>query len=194
MNATIMKGGVIMVDQTIITVFNSIYDSTRQKALIYITAKCNNPDDICDIFQETYTELFSVLSRRGVNYIKDQEAFVIKLAKQKIYRHYTLAQKLKIFVPMISASQVNEETIELSDIDTFDFTIEEHMVNRQLLLDINDFLKHKSPLINKIFYLYYSLDLTIPQIAKELGLTESNVKNKLYRTLSELRKHFSTEL
>lgn len=44
--------------------------------------------------------------------------------------------------------------------------------------------------IRKIFYLYYSLELTIAEIAVELEMTESNIKNKLYRTLAELRQRF----
>ncbi|MFQ9801920.1 MAG: sigma factor-like helix-turn-helix DNA-binding protein [Clostridia bacterium] len=39
--------------------------------------------------------------------------------------------------------------------------------------------------------MYYSLDLTIPEIAKQLSMSESNVKNKLYRTLKEMRNFYS---
>ncbi len=43
-----------MVDQIIYTSFNRIYDNTKHKVLIRITSKCKNPDDISDIFQDTY--------------------------------------------------------------------------------------------------------------------------------------------
>ena len=56
------------------------------------------------------------------------------------------------------------------------------------------YIKNKSNQnIPKIFYLYYNLDLTIKQISKELDLSESYVKNILYRTLKELYSKFNKE-
>ena len=56
------------------------------------------------------------------------------------------------------------------------------------------YIKNKSNQnIPKIFYLYYNLDLTIKQISKELNLSESYVKNILYRTLKELYSKFNKE-
>ena len=51
------------------------------------------------------------------------------------------------------------------------------------------YLKKKSMTISRIFYLHYTLDLTINEIAEELNISESNVKNYLYRILKELRKY-----
>ena len=56
-----------MAGQAIEPLFNQMYDETSQKVLIYITSKCGNPSDIQDIFQETYTELFFILKKRGGN-------------------------------------------------------------------------------------------------------------------------------
>ena len=58
-----------MVDQNTTTLFNDIYDSTKRKILVYITAKCGNTADIHDIFQETYMELYSILAKKGPAYI-----------------------------------------------------------------------------------------------------------------------------
>ena len=55
--------------------------------------------------------------------------------------------------------------------------------------DIWNYLKKKNPDIQRIFYLYYNLDFTIKEISEELNLKESDVKNKLYRTLKELQKN-----
>ena len=55
------------------------------------------------------------------------------------------------------------------------------------------FLKSKKVIIFKIFFLYYKCELKIKEIAKELGLTEMNVKNYLYRTLHELNDYLENE-
>ena len=42
-------------------------------------------------------------------------------------------------------------------------------------------------IISKIFYFYFYLELTIREIASELQLNESTVKNYLYRTIKEIK-------
>ena len=79
-------------------VFNEIYDSTKNMTLAYITAKCRHVEDVNDIFQDTYTELFQVLTKRGPDYIKNSKAFVMRIAKRKIARYYSLLDRLRNFV------------------------------------------------------------------------------------------------
>ena len=179
-----------MVDQNTTTLFNEIYDSTNRKVLVYITAKCGSPSDIHDIFQETYMELYSVLVRKGPGYIQNGEAFVMRIAKQKLSRYYSLTARLKSLLPL-SGSSADAEGDPPEDLELNSYSIDEQICSRDLTAKIYDVLSTKSPEIRKIFYLYYNLDLTISEIASQLSMTESNVKNKLYRTLKELRKLYS---
>lgn len=179
-----------MVDQIIYTSFNRIYDNTKRKVLIRITSKCKNPEDISDIFQDTYYELFSVLSKRGVNYIENEEAFIIRLANQKIYKYYTILEKLKAVILFTDVNKDNE-VYEIQNMESSDIHIEDIIIRDELVEEINLYLRGKPMDVRKIFYLYYSLELTISEIAAELEMTESNVKNKLYRTLCKLRKRFN---
>lgn len=176
-----------MVDPNTITHFNDIYDSTNRKILSFITAKCNNTSDISDIFQDTYMELYKVITKRGLDYIKNSDAFVMKIAKQKLYRYYSLFDRLKSIIPMLTINDKGEE-VNIVDLEMLDFVIEEKIFEDALVTQINEFISEKSKDIQKIFYLFYYLDMTIPEIAKLLSMNESNVKNKLYRTLKELRK------
>lgn len=178
-----------MVDQIIYTSFNRIYDNTKRKVLIHITSKCKNPEDISDIFQDTYSELFSVLSKRGVNFIETEEAFVMRLANKKIYKYYTILEKLKAVIPFTALNKHNE-VYEIQSIESSEIHIEDRMIKDELIEEMHLYLKGKPVDVRKIFYLYYSLELTISEIAVELEMTESNVKNKLYRTLHELRNRF----
>lgn len=179
-----------MVDQNVTNLFNDIYDSTNRKVIIYITAKCNNTDDISDIFQETYMELYSVLVKRGVNYIKNYEAFVMKIVKQKVYRYYSILERFKLMVS-ISTFNKNGEELNIADFKADSFILEDVICDKDMVAQVNEFLSKKPEVIKKIFYLYYYLNLSIKEIAKLLILNESNVKNKLYRTLKELRKLYT---
>ena len=182
-----MKDGVIM-DSDIISRFNEMYDSTNKYILKFITAKCGNPSDINDIFQETYMELYQLMSKRGVDYITNEKALVLRIAKQKIARHYSLLKRLQMFVSMTVKNEENENIeMELSDADIDSMLTEDCVVDKIMLENANRYIEQKSTDIQKIFYLFYNMGSSIPEIAEELSLGESSVKNKLYRTIKELR-------
>ena len=166
--------------------FDDIYNSTSRAVLTFITAKCKNTADISDIFQETYMELYQVLIKRGAEYIKNDKAFVLRIAKQKISRYYSLLDRLRIFVSM-NASNEDEEEIDLSDFEMNNFTMEDSAVNHVLLENVRKFIQLKPEDVKKVFYLYYDVGLTIPEISETLLMSESNVKHKLYRTIKELQ-------
>jgi RNA polymerase sigma-70 factor (ECF subfamily) len=166
--------------------FDEIYNSTSKTVLAYITAKCRNTADIADIFQDTYLELCQVLSKRGADYVTNGKALVLRLAKQKIARHYSLLERLRIFVPLTVTNEDGEE-FELSDLEAKAFLTEDFMVNQLMLETARQFVQQKPEDVKKVFYLFYDIGLTIPEIAAALAMGESSVKNKLYRTLKELR-------
>ena len=92
----------------------------------------------------------------------------------------------------VKDTSYNIELIENVDIESLkDESID---IEYNFLLQYNTdkvwkYLKKKSMTISRIFYLHYTLDLTINEIAEELNISESNVKNYLYRILKELRKY-----
>jgi RNA polymerase sigma-70 factor (ECF subfamily) len=175
-----------MSNQNTASRFDEIYDSTNKAVLALITAKCGRTADINDIFQDTYMELYNVLSKRGADYVEHEKAFVLKIARQKIAKHYSLLERLKIFISMTAVNDDGDE-VDLSDFESDSFLTEDFTVNHILLDSAQQFINTKSEDIQKIFYLMYGVGLSIPEIAQALSMRESNVKNKLYRTLKELR-------
>ena len=166
--------------------FEEIHNSTYKATVAFITAKCKNTADISDILQETYMELYKVLIKRGAEYITNEKAFVLRIAKHKVALHYSLMEKLRIFVSMNAISE-DEEEVDLSNFEVNAFTMEDYVVNQILLEKARQFVQSKSDDIKKVFYLFYDAGLSIPEIAKSLSMSESNVKNKLYRTIKELQ-------
>jgi RNA polymerase sigma-70 factor (ECF subfamily) len=175
-----------MIDQNVTTFFNKIYDETYRKTLLYVTSKCGSIDDIPDILQEIYIEVYSVTVKKGIDYVKNAEAFVMQLTKTKLYKHYAFAQKLKHNIPLFSYIDEGEE-INILDFETEDYSVEDQIITKDLLNEIWCIVKSKPEQAQKIFCLFYIGGLTIPEITKELSCSESNVKNNLYRTVNEIR-------
>ena len=172
-----VKGGEDM--QELDRLFNQIYDSTYRATLIYVTAKCNNTEDISDIMQEIYTELYTVILRRGANYIKEPSAFVRKIAKSKVHRHYSLFARIRNNIAVTELDEVFTE-------DSFD--LENTVTDRLTVEEVYKHIFSKPLITQKIFCMYFSLDMTISEISEALSVGESYVKNRLYRTLRELRE------
>jgi RNA polymerase sigma-70 factor, ECF subfamily len=168
--------------------FDQIYNQTYTKALHYVAARCGNAGDIADILQEIYAELYRVLVKRGTSYIKQPEAFVMQLAKSKVYRYYTLSEKIKNILPFSSVGWNREEgPTDVAQVADENFELSDMVADRILLKQISDFVKSKPDDVQRIFYLYYVLEQSSAQIALDLHLNESTVKSKIHRTVHEVR-------
>ncbi len=161
--------------------FEEIYNKTYNDVLKYIVCKCFNIDDVNDIIQEVYIDVYKKVINN--DNILDVQKYIMAIAKNKVRKHYRLSYKLKdIFV-------FNKK----SDLEIID-TVADKVDIEKIVLDKSDtefiwqFLKKKKLIVQKIFYLYYGLDFTIKEISLKLGISESNVKNYLYRNIKELQE------
>ena len=173
-----VKGGEDMTGQTPAAAFHRLYEETRRSILIYLTARCADPADAADLFQETYTEVYRALCRRGAGYVEHGEAFVKKLAKQQLHKHY----RRRAARPAVSLDAMETEIpADLGDMD-------DRLVTAELLERAHEALRKEDAVTRKIFALHFSLGLTLEETAEALGVGESFVKNRLYRTLARLRR------
>ena len=85
------------------------------------------------------------------------------------------------------------ERCSASETNSAPCSVEKQVCDGALVAKIHEFLQRKFPEIQKIFYLYYSLNLTTEEIAVALSTNQSNVKN-LYRTRAQLRTQFGSEV
>lgn len=170
-----------MVDKIYLEKFEGIYNKTYQKVLKYIVCHCSNIEDVNDIIQETYLELYtSILKEKDIN---NYEYYLYGIAKNKIRKHYHILYKIKT-ISLFS----NKDEIELLDTIKSDIDVEKIIIKTNNIELIWRYLKTKKIIIQKIFYLYYQLDMKIKDISNELNITESYTKNCLYRTLKELQE------
>lgn len=169
--------------------FDKIYDAVFLKVKRYVIAKCANLCDVEDILQEVFLEFYTLVDKKGVKYIKNAEALVMHIAKTKISKHYNLLFKFKS-LPLYNKNKDNDiwQEQDLADID-----IEQQYINKQIVDEVWGLLTSKDSLTQKVFALYYYEQLSLREIAKELKIGISNVKHRLYRTLAEIRKHYSSE-
>ena len=157
-----------MADSAILTVFDEVYESTYRKTLAFVTHRCGNAEDIADILQETYAEVYCVLVRRGLDYMTSPEAFVLRVARTKVHRHYTLFEKMKNMIPLTVHNEDGEE-YDIAELETPGPSVEDQLVD------------------------HLFLDLPISQVAVELHTNDSTVKSWIYRAVRDVRKRMEAE-
>lgn len=190
----ILRGGEPLNTQVIEEKFNEIYDITYHQCLVYVISKCNHTSVIADIIQETYLSLYRILKDKGIDYIKNPEAYVIRIAKSKIYQHYSLKEKVRSIIPLFDINKEDKEYNQADiNIELFENEIEMTVENKEVLADIWRFLQSKPQTVQKVFYLFYYAELSIPEIARNLHINQSTIKNYIYRTTHEIRKKFGKD-
>ena len=162
--------------------FNEIYNQTYENVLKYVVLHCSNLDDVNDLVQDTYLEVYKNLHKKKLNEVKDFNKYIIGICKNILKKYYRFKYKNN------SVQSINyEEYAEQISLIDYDIDIELQILTRENVDYVWRYLKNKDIKIAQIFYLYYCLDMKINEISNEMQLNESTIKNYIYRTIKELK-------
>ncbi|MDE6141456.1 MAG: RNA polymerase sigma factor [Bacilli bacterium] len=170
-----------MIDQINLKKFDKIYNSTYSSVQKYVLLKCSNIEDINDIIQDIYIDVYKNIGK--IENVKNIEAYVLGIAKNKVNKYYGWIYRFKT----LSIFNLTDQDREFIDNIPSEVDIEKIVLKNADIDFIWEFLKKKRTIISKIFFLYYHEGYTIKEISDYLDLNESYIKNSLYRTLKELQ-------
>lgn len=176
-----------MSHQNLNSQFEEIYQATYSRTLKYVVCKCTDLEDVNDLIQDTYVEFYRHIQKGKID-IKNVEAYIIGIAHNRLKKYYGKKQEDKIISFPFREEMIEEDVDWKSYID-----LERDIVTKDNVAKVWEYLKNKNILTAKIFYLYYVVDNKISDISRELEISESKVKNNLYRTLKELKNVFGKE-
>lgn len=167
--------------------FEHLYRLTYDNTLFYVLTKCGKIPEVEDILQDTYAELFQVLTDKGSDYISIPKGFVIQLAKSKVYRYFSEKERKQANIYM--------EPVELLDADNVSDTLQytekeawdDTLIDKLTAKEVMGYLAEKDGLTKEIFFQHYFQDKTLKEIAENCNMKETTVKKRLYSTLKELR-------
>lgn len=166
-----------MNENNTIVKFNKIYNDTYQDIVKYVVCSCKKIDDVSDIIQNIYLEVLKKINKKEIN-----KNYLMGIAKHKIKDYYRFRYRKR----EISIDKEDDDNITFYDKIPSDIDISNNFIISNDIDKVWKYLKRKSILISKIFYLYYYMGYKIREIAVILNISEVNVKHYLYRTLSEL--------
>ena len=158
-----------MTGQKALDKFDVVYNESYKDISRYVVLNANNIGDVKDILQNIYLEVY-----KNIDKVSDKN-YVFGLAKNVLKKYY----RFKF---------LRKDDTEITDNIKSNINLEKTVMDKFDTELVWKYLKKKNNNIAKIIYLYYYEDFTIKEIANSLNLTESNVKNYIYRTLKELRR------
>lgn len=158
-----------MTGQKALDKFDVVYNESYKDISRYVVLNANNIGDVKDILQNIYLEVY-----KNIDKVSDKN-YVFGIAKNVLKKYY----KFKF---------LRKDDTEITDNIKSNINLEKTVMDKFDTELVWKYLKKKNNNIAKIIYLYYYEDFTIKEIANSLNLTESNVKNYIYRTLKELRR------
>ena len=158
-----------MTGQKALDKFDVVYNESYKDISRYVVLNANNIGDVKDILQNIYLEVY-----KNIDKVSDKN-YVFGIAKNFLKKYY----RFKF---------LRKDDTEITDNIKSNINLEKTVMDKFDTELVWKYLKKKNNNIAKIIYLYYYEDFTIKEIANSLNLTESNVKNYIYRTLKELRR------
>lgn len=165
--------------------FEEIYNKTYKTTLKYIVLHCSNLEDVNDIIQDTYVELYNNIKRKKQIILENEQGFIIGIANHIIKKYYRKIYKNKNDISILN----DNEEIEINS----EQDLEMQFITKENVEKVWEYVNKKDAKIAKVFYLYYGLDMKIVDIAEALEITQSATKNYIYRTIRELRSIFDKE-
>lgn len=162
---------------------HDIYNETYDDILRYVISKCNKIEDVQDIIQNTYFNFYKAIKSKE---IKDFRKYLFKIAKNEIFKTYGILALAKKNIPVFSLAFedigfTKDESLMVTE--NFDASL--------ICNEIYSYLHSGDDLTFKIFILHFKYDLKIKDIGTNLKISESTVKNRLYRTIKELKNTFN---
>jgi len=156
----------------------------------FVISKCGNILDSEDILQNVYTRFFMRIKKKGFEDIENSEAFLINVAKFECRNYFGVLKKRS--KTSAFAEYTDEQMAEIeAEMSRSEKSLEDVLCNELLARQIFDDITSDDPLTGKIFYMHFVLDMKLDDIASELEMKLSSVKNRLYRTIERQKKKFN---
>lgn len=163
--------------------FDRVYEATYAPLLKYAIVHLSDPTDAEDAVQNVYLAFYRRIERYGHLDVLFPRAFLLKMLKREIISTYAEREKRNLR-PL---EEVSEE--RLKD----DLVFEDGVLDRALARDILAEAKKLPRETYRVFILYYGYELSISEIARELGMGAEAVKSRLFRGRNAIRQYLTAD-
>lgn len=156
--------------------FTKLINKYRNSIYYTILKIVNNPNDAEDLTIETFEKVFN-----SINSYSNTYAFSTWLYKIATNTCIDFIRKKQLNVSIIDQLQ-NNKNYFIENIQSDSHNPEEHLINKQKIVNLKEVLNQLKPQYRKLIELRYYKEYSYDEIAKELKIPIGTVKAQLYRT------------
>ena len=157
------------------TAIVEIYSRYAESLSNFAASKLYSLEDARDIIHDLFLKLWE--DRKHLNITSNLKTYLFTITRyriiDKIRRNITREEYAVMLQSLSNAYQPN---------------VEQQIAAKELQQTIENCIDGLSPKVKEIYHLSREENLSIPEIAEKLGLSEQTVKNQLSTALSRIRK------
>ena len=154
--------------------FAEIYRRYAESLAGFASSKLFDLDDARDIIHDVFVKLWRERGKLQVD--RDLKAYLFKLSRYRIVDKIRKNITREEYAAMVQALA-----------DRYEPGIEQQIAAKELQQSVEKALEELSPRVKEIYLLSREENLSIPEIADKLQLSEQTVKNQLSTALKHLR-------
>jgi len=155
--------------------FSEIYSRYADSLAGFASSKFFDMEDGRDIIHDVFVKLWQERAQLKVD--RDLKAYLFKLTRDRIVDKIRKNITHRAYAAMVDSLAARYEA-----------TIEQEMAAKEIAQSIETSLDALSPRVKEIYLLSREENLSIPEIADKLQLSEQTVKNQLSTALKHLRQ------
>lgn len=163
--------------------FRGVYEETYHELLRYVVIKTRSAGDVEDILQNAYLKLYRRIQKRGYADIENANAFMMRVVQKELSTYYRFRLR----------KAEREQSMPAFEMAGASPDVEDQAINGETLRHIWRVIEGAPALSYKSFVLHYYFGMSVPEIARSLGLSEPNVTSRLYRVRQTLRSKLEKE-
>lgn len=154
--------------------FDAVYAALAPKLTNYLMGSGSAYAEACDIVQETFVKVWKRRDQLDDDASR-LSGFVFTVARNLRRDHLRKASR-----------EVLED--EIRDAGSYEMDVESRDENAALRRRLNAALSQLPPLIREAFTLFQLGELSVREIAEQTGVSENNVKVRIFRAKERLRE------
>ncbi len=154
----------------------------KNRVYSYVLLIVKNQELAEDIFQETFIKVIRSL-KRG-KYVENGKfvSWVLRIAHNLIIDHFR-KEKLQ--------GTISNDSMEVDVFNSHKFseeTIEDHLVNAQILSEVKELIKELPEDQQQVIYMRHYMDMSFKEIAEQTGVSINTALGRMRYALINLRK------
>ncbi|MDR1183017.1 MAG: RNA polymerase sigma-70 factor [Bacteroidales bacterium] len=155
--------------------FTALFYLYRDKLLSYLLCITGSIEDSEDILQDVFLIIW--LERENIGIIENINAYIFKIAKNKVIDNFRKLSKKESFMPDIIIDMVEE-------------TPEDILLDKEKHLILQEAVNQLSPQQKKVYQLHREQGKRLKDIAEEMNLSLFTVQNHMSQALKNISKYF----